>query len=83
MTVAQSEETCVVSGMPRAAILKGYANKIISDSTEHGCVSRELSIERGRAQFDRSDKTETTGKARRQERKKRKDTCFFKSHLTV
>ena len=29
MTVAQSEETCVVSGMPRAAILKGYANKII------------------------------------------------------
>jgi two-component system, chemotaxis family, protein-glutamate methylesterase/glutaminase len=30
MTIAQSEETCVVSGMPRAAILKGYANKIVS-----------------------------------------------------
>jgi two-component system chemotaxis response regulator CheB len=29
MTIAQSENTCVVSGMPRAAILKGYANKII------------------------------------------------------
>ena len=29
MTVAQSEDTCVVSGMPRAAIVKGYANKII------------------------------------------------------
>jgi len=29
MTVAQSEDTCVVSGMPRAAILKGFANKII------------------------------------------------------
>jgi two-component system chemotaxis response regulator CheB len=29
MTIAQSEETCVVSGMPKAAILKGYANKII------------------------------------------------------
>ena len=29
MTIAQSEETCVVSGMPRAAILKGYANKVI------------------------------------------------------
>src|SRR6201987_2187511 len=27
--IAQSEETCVVSGMPRAAINKGYANKII------------------------------------------------------
>jgi two-component system chemotaxis response regulator CheB len=29
LTVAQSEETCVVGGMPRAAINKGYATKII------------------------------------------------------
>ena len=29
MTIAQSEDTCVVSGMPSAAILKGYANKVI------------------------------------------------------
>jgi len=29
MTIAQSEETCVVSGMPRAAIAKGYANKVL------------------------------------------------------
>jgi two-component system, chemotaxis family, protein-glutamate methylesterase/glutaminase len=29
MTLAQSEETCVVSGMPRAAIVKGYVNKIL------------------------------------------------------
>jgi two-component system chemotaxis response regulator CheB len=29
LTVAQSEETCVVGGMPRAAINKGYAAKII------------------------------------------------------
>jgi len=29
MTIAQSEDTCVVSGMPRAAILKGYAQKIL------------------------------------------------------
>jgi len=29
MTIAQSEETCVVSGMPRAAISKGYAAKIL------------------------------------------------------
>src|SRR6266702_1067604 len=27
MTIAQSEDSCVVSGMPRAAILKGYADK--------------------------------------------------------
>jgi two-component system chemotaxis response regulator CheB len=29
VTIAQSEDTCVVSGMPRAAISKGYADKII------------------------------------------------------
>ena len=29
MTIAQSEETCVVGGMPRTAITKGYANKIV------------------------------------------------------
>jgi two-component system, chemotaxis family, protein-glutamate methylesterase/glutaminase len=29
MTIAQSEDTCVVSGMPRAAIQKGHVNKII------------------------------------------------------
>ena len=30
MTIAQSEETCVVAGMPRAAIVKGYANKVLA-----------------------------------------------------
>jgi two-component system, chemotaxis family, protein-glutamate methylesterase/glutaminase len=29
ITIAQSEESCVVSGMPRAAILKGYATKVL------------------------------------------------------
>lgn len=29
MTIAQSEESCVVGGMPRSAILKGFANKVI------------------------------------------------------
>jgi two-component system, chemotaxis family, protein-glutamate methylesterase/glutaminase len=29
MTIAQSEDTCVVSGMPRTAIMKGYANKVV------------------------------------------------------
>jgi two-component system, chemotaxis family, protein-glutamate methylesterase/glutaminase len=29
ITIAQSEETCIVSGMPRAAIQKGYASKIV------------------------------------------------------
>jgi two-component system chemotaxis response regulator CheB len=30
MTIAQSEDTCVVSGMPRAAISKGYAAKVVA-----------------------------------------------------
>jgi two-component system chemotaxis response regulator CheB len=30
MTIAQSEESCVVSGMPRAAIARGFANKIVA-----------------------------------------------------
>ena len=29
VTIAQSEESCVVSGMPRAAIVKGFANKVL------------------------------------------------------
>jgi len=29
-TIAQSEETCVVSGMPRAAIQRGYIHKVIA-----------------------------------------------------
>jgi two-component system, chemotaxis family, protein-glutamate methylesterase/glutaminase len=29
MTIAQSEDTCVVGGMPRAAIMRGYANKVL------------------------------------------------------
>jgi hypothetical protein len=29
VTIAQSEDTCVVAGMPRAAILKGYVNHIL------------------------------------------------------
>ncbi len=30
MTIAQSEDSCVVSGMPRAAITKGFVNRIVS-----------------------------------------------------
>ena len=29
MTIAQSEESCVVGGMPRAAITRGYTNRIV------------------------------------------------------
>jgi len=29
ITIAQSEDTCVVAGMPRAAIIKGFATKVL------------------------------------------------------
>src|SRR5258707_3860381 len=29
ITIAQSEDNCVVAGMPGAAIVKGYANRIV------------------------------------------------------
>jgi two-component system chemotaxis response regulator CheB len=47
MTVAQSEDTCVVSGMPRAAILKGYANKIIPLDGVAAFLVHQYGAERG------------------------------------
>ena len=36
MTIAQSEESCVVYGMPKAAIERGYAIRVVSS----GCHGR-------------------------------------------
>jgi two-component system chemotaxis response regulator CheB len=47
MTIAQSEESCVVSGMPRAAILKGYANKIIPLDAVAFFLVNQYGAERG------------------------------------
>ena len=47
MTIAQSEETCVVSGMPRAAILKGYANKIIPLDGLASFLVNQYGVDRG------------------------------------
>jgi two-component system chemotaxis response regulator CheB len=61
MTIAQSEETCVVSGMPRAAILKGYANKIIPLDGLAGYLVQQYGAERSSAdKFDKNEKTEKT-----------------------
>jgi two-component system chemotaxis response regulator CheB len=60
MTVAQSEDTCVVSGMPRAAIAKGYANKIVSLDALSSFLVSQCGVER--SERDRSDKQEKNEK---------------------
>ena len=61
MTIAQSEDTCVVSGMPRAAILKGHANKIIPlDGIAAYLVSNYGSERNSADKFEKNEKIERT-----------------------
>jgi two-component system chemotaxis response regulator CheB len=56
MTVAQSEDTCVVSGMPRAAIAKGYANKIVALDALSSFLVGQCGLER--SEKDKQEKNE-------------------------
>jgi two-component system, chemotaxis family, protein-glutamate methylesterase/glutaminase len=69
-TIAQSEETCVVSGMPRAAITKGYVNRIIALEQIGNFLVSQYGTERlgeksDKSEKDRSDKTEKLEKNER------------------
>ena len=66
MTVAQSEDTCVVSGMPRAAIVKGYANKIIPLDGLGGYLVNNYGAERGAT--EKIEKSENLEKNEKNER---------------
>jgi two-component system, chemotaxis family, protein-glutamate methylesterase/glutaminase len=82
MTIAQSEESCVVSGMPRAAILKGHANKIIPLDAVATFLVNQYGAERGSSErsaarqgavekvkeHDKHDKNEKNGKNEKIER---------------
>jgi len=64
-TIAQSEETCVVPGMPRAAILKGYASRIIPLESigpqlvaQFGGDRASERLERDREKQERTEKPE-------------------------
>ncbi len=60
MTVAQSEETCVVSGMPRAAILKGHASKVVPlDSIGSFLVSQYGADRSSADKLEKTDKEKT------------------------
>src|SRR5467141_3535634 len=58
MTIAQSEDTCVVSGMPRSAILKGYANKIIPLDGLATFLVSQYGADRAAEKIEKNDKNE-------------------------
>ena len=58
MTIAQSEETCVVSGMPRAAILRGFVNKVLPLDGLAGHLVSQYGVDRGSEKSEKSEKTE-------------------------
>jgi two-component system, chemotaxis family, protein-glutamate methylesterase/glutaminase len=67
MTLAQSEDTCVVSGMPRAAIVKGYANKIVPLESIGAFLVSHCSADRaGSERSDRSEKNDRQEKAEKE-----------------
>jgi two-component system chemotaxis response regulator CheB len=72
MTVAQSEDTCVVSGMPRAAILKGYANKIVPLDSMGAFLMNHYGGDRATPERsekpERNDRQEKTDKNEKNER---------------
>jgi two-component system chemotaxis response regulator CheB len=68
MTIAQSEETCVVAGMPRAAIVKGYVNKVISLDGLAPYLVREYGNERSSGAHDKSDAQDKSEKHEKHDR---------------
>jgi two-component system, chemotaxis family, protein-glutamate methylesterase/glutaminase len=74
MTVAQSEETCVVSGMPRAAILKGYANKIIPLEALGAYLATHYGAERAAAnKTETNEKKEKLAKSQKDEKREKNE----------
>jgi two-component system chemotaxis response regulator CheB len=72
MTIAQSEDTCVVSGMPRAAIQKGYANKIIPLDGMGSFLVNQYGVERAPAdKFEKNEKNEKHEKHEKHEKNER------------
>jgi two-component system chemotaxis response regulator CheB len=66
MTIAQSEDTCVVSGMPRAAISKGYANKVVPLDVLGAYLVQNFGGDRTNA--EKSDKPDKNDKNEKPER---------------
>jgi len=70
LTIAQSEDTCVVSGMPRAAILKGYATKILPLESLGPFLATHFASDWSP---EKAEKPERTDRVERNEEKERRD----------
>jgi hypothetical protein len=80
MTIAQSEDTCVVSGMPRAAILKGYANKVIPlEGLANYLVTHFHS---DRSYVEKAEKTEKLDRQEKNEKQDRNERTPVSSNRT-
>lgn len=66
ITIAQHEDTCVVPGMPRAAITKGYASRIIPLDGLAQFLLTQFASDRGNG--DKSDVLEKAEKSDRAEK---------------
>jgi len=64
ITIAQSEDTCVVAGMPRAAITKGFASKVVPLDALASFLVTNYHVERSHSdkndKHDKNDRNERT-----------------------
>jgi len=71
LTIAQSEDTCVVSGMPRAAILKGHATKILPLDGLGPFLVSQFGGDRAPDRSEKSDKSEKNERNENADKKER------------
>jgi two-component system chemotaxis response regulator CheB len=83
MTIAQSEDTCVVGGMPRAAILKGYAQKIVPLDGVASFLVNQYHTERSLSEkVDKTDKSEQIDRQERSDKNDRNERTPVSSNRT-
>src|SRR5260370_7456448 len=80
MTLAQSEDTCVVSGMPHAAIQKGHVNKIVPLDGLGAYLFSQYGA--GRAHSQQAHKSEKLEKIDKPEKQNKNESTSLSSHPT-
>jgi two-component system chemotaxis response regulator CheB len=80
VTLAQSEESCVVGGMPRAAIQKGYVGKVIPLDGLSAHLIAQYGGERARG--EKSDRHENSDKIEKQDKNEKSERTPVSSHRT-